>query len=195
MSHLLLVAGLKSLELLCLASHGLDIASDPLSSHGITSDSNSYGFHDCLDGLWRQRVCIVHSMHAGFRTVLGDVPWLVTVVTGPRWVLGLCTIEVHGLQVCSRLAAGGGGHGSVSRGWSGERWSSRVHWGHGGGGGVLGCCHLRAGSIESPPLVVKNRGLALPLNPSPGHWAQSINALPQAGVECLLEVVDQSDVS
>src|SRR5258708_3591734 len=71
----------------------------------------------------------------------------------------------------------------------------RVHWGHGGGGGVLGCHHLRVGSIESPPLVVKNRSLALPLNPSPGHWVQSIDALPQAGVERLLEVVDQPDVS
>src|SRR5260221_12196050 len=70
-----------------------------------------------------------------------------------------------------------------------------VHWGHGGGGRVLGCCHLRASSIESPPLVVKNRGLALPLNPSPGHQAQSIDALPQAGVEHLLEVVDQSNIS
>src|SRR5258707_1608110 len=71
----------------------------------------------------------------------------------------------------------------------------RVHWGHGRGGGVLGCCHLRAGSIESPPLVVKNRSLMLPLNPSPGHWAQSIDALPQVGVEHLLEVVDQPNVS
>src|SRR5260221_582199 len=71
----------------------------------------------------------------------------------------------------------------------------RVHWGHGRGGGVLGCCHLRAGSIESPPLVVKNRSLMLPLNPSPGHWAQSVDALPQVGVECLLKVVDQPDIS
>ncbi len=57
-----------------------------------------------------------------------------------------------------------------------------MHWGHGRGGGVLGRHHL-------------NRGLALPLNPSPGHWAQSIDALPQVGVEHLLEVVDQPDVS
>src|SRR5258708_3892675 len=34
----------------------------PLSSHGITSNSNSYSFHNCLDGLQRQGVCIVHSM-------------------------------------------------------------------------------------------------------------------------------------
>src|SRR5258708_25382289 len=54
--------------------------------------------------------------------------------------------------------------------------------GDGGGGGVLGHHHLRAGSIESPPLVVKNRSLMLPFNPSPGHWVQSIDALPQAGV-------------
>ena len=68
-------------------------------------------------------------------------------------------------------------------------------WGHGGGGGVLGHHCLRVGSIELPPLVVKNRSLTLPLNPSPGHRVQSIDALPQAGVECLLEVVDQPDVS
>src|SRR5258707_512084 len=34
----------------------------PLSSHGITSNSNSYSFHNCLDGLQRQGVCIVPSM-------------------------------------------------------------------------------------------------------------------------------------
>ncbi len=51
-----------------------------------------------------------------------------------------------------------------------------MHWDHGGGGRVLGCCHLRAGSIESPPLVVKNRGLALPLNPSPGHGSHDDGA-------------------
>ena len=71
----------------------------------------------------------------------------------------------------------------------------RVHWGHGGGGRVLGHHHLRVSGIESPPLVVKNRGLMLPLNPSPGHQVQSIDALPQVGVERLLEVVDQPDVS
>src|SRR5260370_254329 len=108
--HLLLVVGLKILQLLCLASCGLDVASDLLSSHGISSDSNSYSFCDCLDGLQRQGVCVAHSMCTGFWTVLGNVPQLVTVVTGPR-VLGLHMIQVHGLQVCSQLAAGGGGHG------------------------------------------------------------------------------------
>ena len=89
---LTLVAGLKILRLLCLASHGLDVTSDPLSPHGITSDNNSYGFHDCLDGLWRQGVCVVHSMCTGFQTVPGDVPWLVTVVTDLWGGLGLHTI-------------------------------------------------------------------------------------------------------
>ena len=73
------------------------------------------------------------------------------------------------------LLLGAGGMGEqVEDGVEG----GRACWGHGGGGGVLGHHHLRAGSIESPPLVVENRGLALPLNPSPGHWAQSIDALP-----------------
>src|SRR5258708_35201387 len=111
MAHLAPVADLKLLQLLCLTYRGVDVASDPLSSHGITSDSNPYGFCDCLDGLWRQGVCIAHLMCAGFQTVLGNVPQLVTIVAGPRWVLGLHMIQVHGLRVCSWFAAGGGGHG------------------------------------------------------------------------------------
>ena len=59
----------------------------------------------------RQYICVAHSMCMGFQTVAGNVPWLVTVVTGPRGVLGLHMIQVHGLQVCSQLAAGGRGHG------------------------------------------------------------------------------------
>ena len=79
----MLVAGLRILQLLCLASCGLDVASDLLSSHGISSNSDSYSFHDHLDGFQRQGVCIVHSMCTGLWTVMGDVPWLVTVVTDP----------------------------------------------------------------------------------------------------------------
>src|SRR5260221_121805 len=95
----------------------------------------------------------------------------------------------------ANLLLGVGGMGErVEDGAEGGRAAEHAHWGHGGGGRVLGCHHLRAGSIELPPLVVKNRGLALPLNPSPGHWAQSIDALPQVGVEHLLKVVDQPDV-
>ena len=70
-----------------------------------------------------------------------------------------------------------------------------MHWDCGRGGRVLGCCCLRAGGIELPPLVIKNGGLMLPLSPSPRHWVQSVNALPQVGVEHLLEVVDQSNIS
>ncbi len=103
--------GLKILELLYLASHGLSVTSDLLSSCGITSDSNSYGFRNCLDGLWRQGVYVVHSMCTGFQAVPGNVPWLVTVVAGPRGVLGLRMIQVHGLRVHNWFAAGGGGHG------------------------------------------------------------------------------------
>ena len=54
--------------------------------------------------------------------------------------------------------------------------------------------HLRAGGVEPPPLVVKDGSLVLPFDPSPGHRPQSVDTLPQAGVECLLEVVDKSDV-
>src|SRR5258708_2882529 len=44
-------------------------------------------------------------------------------------------------------------------------------------------------------MMSKNRSLTLPLNPSPGHRVQLIDALPQAGVERLLKVVDQPDIS
>ena len=53
----------------------------------------------------------MHSMCTGFQAVLGNVPWLVTVVAGPRGVLGLHMIQVHGLRVHSQLAAGGRGCG------------------------------------------------------------------------------------
>ena len=77
----------------------------------------------------------------------------------------------------------------------GGRWGSGMHWDCSGGGRVLGHCHLRVGGIELPPLVIENGGFALPLSPSPRHWAQLVNALSQVGVECLLKVVDQSNVS
>ena len=70
-----------------------------------------------------------------------------------------------------------------------------MHWDCGRGGRVLGCCHLRVGGVELPPLVIKNGGFALPLSPSPRHQVQSVNALPQVGVEHLLKVVDQSNIS
>ncbi len=191
--HLSLVAGLKILQLLCLTSCRLDVASDLLPSCGITSNSNSYSFCNCLDGLQRQGICIAHSMCVGFWTVPGNVPWLVTVVTSPRGVLGLRMIQVHGLQVCSQLAAGGRGCGwRAGGGWSRGRWSDRACWSC---SGVLGHCCLRTGGIESPPLVVKDRGLALPLSPSPGHQTQLVDALPQVQVEHLLEMVDQPDIS
>ncbi len=50
------------------------------------------------------------------------------------------------------------------------------------------------GSIELSPLIIEDRGLMLPFGPSPGHWMQLVDVLPQVGVECLLEVVDQSNV-
>ena len=52
-----------------------------------------------------------------------------------------------------------------------------------------------AGGIEPPPLVVEDGGLMLPFNPSPGHLLQSVDTLPQAGVEHLLKVMDKSNVS
>ncbi len=56
--------------------------------------------------------------------------------------------------------------------------------------GFLVIIVIWAGGIEPSPLVVKDGGLMLPLSPSPGHWTQSIDVLPQAGVECLLKVMD-----
>ena len=187
----MLAAGLKILQLLCLTSCRLNVAHGPLSFCGITSDSNPYGFRNCLDGLWRQGVCVVHSLCMGFQTVPGNVPWLVTVVTDPRGVLGLCTIQVHGLWF-SWLADGGGRcRGQAGRGLSRGGRSNRAHQGC---GRVLRHCCLRAGGVEPPPLVVEDGGLTLPFDPSPGHQLQSVDTLPQAGVEHLLEVMDKSNI-
>ncbi len=79
----------------------------------------------------------------------------------------------------------------MGRGSSGGRQSGGRAWQS--CSGVLGC-HLGAGSIELPPLIIKDGGLALPLSPSPRHWLQSVDILPQAGVECLFKMVDESDI-
>src|SRR5258708_4653088 len=93
------------------------------------------------------------------------------------------------------LGAGGVGQEEWSRRRVGQRevgwWNTLGLWQRWQGSWVL----LSAGGIESPPLVIKNGGFVLPLSPSPRHQAQLVNALPQAGVECLLEVVDQSNIS
>src|SRR5258707_8125437 len=110
----------------------------------------------------------------GSWTLYGLSPW--------AWVAGLQLTCWWGQEEWSRWRVG-------------QRWGSRTRWDCSRGGRVPGCCHLRVGGIESPPLVIKNGGFALPLSPSPRHWAQLVNALPQVGVEHLLEVVDQSDIS
>ncbi len=84
--HFSLVADLKILQ---FVTNRLDLINSLISLCGIPSDSDLHGFHDHLGGFWRQYVCIAHSMCTGFWTVVGNVPWLVTVVTDLRWVLGL----------------------------------------------------------------------------------------------------------
>src|SRR5258708_37756378 len=102
-------------------------------------------------------------MCTGFQTVLGNVPQLVTIVAGLRWVLGLHMIQVHGLWVCSWFAAGGRGHGGVSGGWGRGRWRGGGHWGDGGGGG--GCGHGLMGGWrnEWPPSGCHDKRLMPPL--------------------------------
>ena len=85
----MLVADLK---ILWFITNRLNLINSLVSSCGILSDSNLHGFCDHLDGFQRQYICVAHSMCMGFQTVAGNVPWLVTVVTDLRWVLGLCSI-------------------------------------------------------------------------------------------------------
>ena len=52
--------------------------------------------------------------------------------------------------------------------------------------------HQKSTEVDSTGCTLT---LTLPFDPSPGHWPQSVDTLPQAGVECLLEVMDKSNVS
>ena len=59
---------------------------------------------------------------------------------------------------------------------------------------------FRSGSLwlgvsESPPLVVEQGGLALPLCPSGGHGLESVDVFLEAGVDHLLKMINKANVA
>src|SRR5258707_8987872 len=51
------------------------------------------------------------------------------------------------------------------------------------------------GVSESPPLVVKEGGLALPLCPSGWHGLKMVNAFTEAGVDRLLKAINKAHIA
>src|SRR5258708_24671350 len=88
----------------------------------------------------------------------------------------------------------------------GWRHSGSGRPGEGGGGssgsdnrrgaeqGQLSGGSLRLGVSEPPPLVVKQGGLALPLFPSGWHGLKPVDALSEAGMDCLFEMINKAYV-
>src|SRR5260221_541355 len=97
-------------------------------------------------------------------------------------------VQVHrlgGWRCCgSRRLGEGGGCGS---GRSDDR--------RGAEQGRLSGGSLWLGVLESPPLVVKQGGLAFPLCPSGWHRLEPVDALLEAGVDCLLELINKAYVA
>ena len=72
-----------------------------------------------------------------------------------------------------------------------------MRWGWSGAQGCHGRGlgrYLGAGCTKLYPLVVEDRCFVLHFCPGPRHWPYSVDVLMQAGVKCLFEVVNQSDV-
>src|SRR5258708_34544572 len=51
------------------------------------------------------------------------------------------------------------------------------------------------GVSESPPLVVKQGGLVLPLCPSGWHGLETVNAFMEAGVDHLLKAINKAHIA
>src|SRR6266436_4831618 len=86
-----------------------------------------------------------------------------------------------------RLGEGGGGERGGSSGGSDDRRGAEQGWLSGGS--------LRLGVLEPPPLVVKQGGLALPLCPSGWHGLKLVDALSEAGMDCLFETINKAYVT
>src|SRR5258705_11519279 len=82
-----------------------------------------------------------------------------------------------------RPGEGGGGRGGGGSG-SDDRRGAEQGWLTGGS--------LWLGVLELPPLVVKQGGLALPLCPSGWHGLKLVDALSEAGMDCLFEMINKA---
>src|SRR6266446_1597950 len=138
----------------------------------------------------RPKVLWVHpSDSADFRlrAISRDMPWCVTVVTQPvPSLVGPRAVEVHGLRSCPCRGADCGGRrcscgwGSWRRGCGACVREGRDGWEQGSSWRGAGVCRL-----EASPLVIEEGGLALPFGPGGGHGAEAVDALAEAGVNCL----------
>src|SRR6266481_9619063 len=85
-----------------------------------------------------------------------------------------------------RPGEGGGGRGGGSSG-SDDRRGAEQGWLSGGS--------LHLGVLELPPLVVEQGGLVLPLCPSGWHRLKLVDALSEAGMDCLLEMINKAYIT
>src|SRR5258707_3990640 len=122
---------------------------------------------------------------------LHNVAWFATVeakTTTRVFLHWVGVVQVHrlgGWRHCgSRRLGEGGGCGC---GRSDNRRGVEQGWLSGGS--------LQLGVLESPPLVVKQGGLAFPLCPSGWHRLKPVDALLEAGVDCLLELINKAYIA
>src|SRR5260221_4222682 len=97
-------------------------------------------------------------------------------------------VQVHrlgGWRCCGsrRLGEGGG----CSSSGSDHRRGAEQGWLSGGS--------LWLGVSELPPLLVKQGGLALPLCPSGWHGLEPVDALSEAGMDCLFKMINKAYVA
>src|SRR5258708_26635762 len=105
-----------------------------------------------------------------------------------HWV-GVVQVHRLGGWRCSsgrRPGEGGGGRGGGSGGSDNRRGAEQ---------GRLSGGSLWLGVLEPPPLVVKQRGLALPLCPSGWHGLKPVDALLEVGMDCLFEMINKAYIA
>src|SRR5260370_32770954 len=124
-------------------------------------------------------------------TDLCNVAWFATVEakTATRVFLHqVGAVQVHRLGGWRHGGGGrlgeGGGRGNGSGSGSDDR--------RGAEQGQLSGGSLRLGVLELPPLVVKQGGLALPLCPSGWHGLKPVDALSEAGMDCLFKMINKA---
>src|SRR5258705_5672594 len=139
-------------------------------------------------------VNIPDILSAWSSTDLHDVAWFATVEakTATRVFLHwVGAVQVHRLggwrhSGGGRPGEGGGGRGGSSSG-SDDRRGVEQGWLSGGS--------LWLGVSEPPPLVVEQGGLVLPLCPSGWHGLELVDALLEAGMDHLFEMINKAYIA
>src|SRR5258708_3774427 len=123
-------------------------------------------------------------------TDLCNVAWFATVEakTAMRVFLHqVGAVQVHRLGGWRCGGSGRPGEGGGSSSGSDER--------RGAEQGQLSGGSLWLGVLEPPPLVVKQRGLALPLCPSGWHGLKPVDALLEVGMDCLFKMINKAYIA